>query len=518
MLIILINKKEHYSHNEFKKYIIFLNKMEIITKFRRPVPPEQIYQERIKKEIELFEKKECVKYILLVCDILDLIGNIPHIIRGSSGSSLVCYLLGITNIDPVKEKIVFERFLNEFRDTMPDVDFDFPYNLRDSIFKKIEDKYQGRVARISNHIHYREKSALRQAKKEFTDPYEIERRKEELLGTFKHYSLHCGGITIYSDKIPEDIILKGNQIIYDKDDISKHGLFKIDILSNRGLAQYLDIPTNLKIEEIPENDPKVIELFSKGDNIGITFAESPAMRKAFMQVKPKNIQEIAMCLALIRPAANDEIVYDDDAINYISELIHSDLSTADRFRKAFAKGKKEEIDYFRYIISDFKNKNEIIENLNNLRKYSFCKSHALSYAKLVWALGYAKVYYPVEFWKSTLKHCHSHYYKWVHIREAICVGIDVKYKDIWTSKEFLPDMYLKYLSKEDKTVVFRGLIATGRIYKKKVTFITIGYNNKKYINLNIQGQVFFYDKKIVSGCGKLTDLGIDVIKYQFEKD
>lgn len=111
-------------------------KTTIKNKFIRTCPDNEIYKERMEKELDLIVKKNFVSYILQVREILDLIGDIPHIIRGSSGSSLVCWLLGITTIDPILNSICFSRFLNEYRNSMPDIDMDFPHNQRNKIFKK----------------------------------------------------------------------------------------------------------------------------------------------------------------------------------------------------------------------------------------------------------------------------------------------------------------------------------------------------------------------------------------------
>jgi len=95
--------------------------------------------------------------------ILHLTKSIPHVTRGSCGSSLVCYMLGISHIDPVKNNIKFARFLTEHRNNLPDIDLDFPHNMRDEVFLKIGLTWPGKVARISNHVYYHDKSAIRQA-------------------------------------------------------------------------------------------------------------------------------------------------------------------------------------------------------------------------------------------------------------------------------------------------------------------------------------------------------------------
>ena len=136
----------------------------IKNKFIRNYPNNHEYNDRIIRELKLIIEKKFIDYILRICEILALCNNIPHIIRGSSGSSLVCYLLGITDIDPIKEKIAFSRFLNEYRSSMPDIDMDFPHNQRKYVFEKIFNKWNN-VVRISNHVTYGTKGATRKALK-----------------------------------------------------------------------------------------------------------------------------------------------------------------------------------------------------------------------------------------------------------------------------------------------------------------------------------------------------------------
>lgn len=123
------------------------------------------------------------------------------------------------------------------------------------------------------------------------------------------------------------------------------------------------------------------------------------------------------------------IIYDDDAIQLIQKLLKCTESDADIYRKAFAKGKKWKTQEFESRLR----KNQplytedkvrlIYDQLCNLQAYSFCKSHAISYAKLVYALAYNRVYKPVEFWISALNNCNSSYRKWVYFREAVAIGI-----------------------------------------------------------------------------------------------
>ena len=603
---------------KYYNFDILKNEEAIIlkSKFVRRFPKKEEYLLRLVEELDLIIKKKFVNYLLQVVELLSLITDIPHIIRGSSGSSLVCYGLGITNIDPIKENICFARFLNVNRETMPDIDMDFPYNKREIVFDRLNKHWENRVGRISNHVYYKEKSAMRKAISESghkgfisrknCNPYcydntdEIIQKKKEILGTFRHYSLHCGGIIIYDNEIPDEERLESktlNQIKLNKDDVDEKGYFKIDILSNRGLAQLcncVDLITDYKITNMDEYfftnskfDTKITKLFEKGFNLGLTFSESPAMRKLLTVIRPKNINDLALCLALVRPAANEKkevmdnvinnlsldnfIIYDDDAIRYIQGLINCPEGKADEYRKAFSKYKWKKINYFKKIISNVFSKDDneqIVEKLDSLRKYSFCKSHSMSYAKLVWSLAYQKINNPVEFWLSTLNHCHSMYRKWVHFREAKNAGIEltlgkkpwilknnrdkhilisVNSKDkekkkkttkegvqkisnyvvidknnkddedeesiydkddiktmkyqfnmygYWISSKFFDNMYVTIFpesyNKTSKTIKikFRGLIATGRSILRdsgnvSCTFVTIGYDNGRFLDISI---------------------------------
>jgi DNA polymerase III alpha subunit len=544
------------------------------SKFIRVCPDLPEYKSRLEKELETIVKKDFVQYILQVCEILELIGNTPHIIRGSSGSSLVCWLLGITSIDPVENKICFARFLNEFRNSMPDIDMDFPHNQRTKIFNKIYNKWDN-VVRISNYVTYKDKGAIRKALKEmgvqgkvpkekcnlnyWKEPEkkkELSKKVKELKGKFKNYSLHCGGIIFFTNKSDmSKYKIKDRQILLDKVDVESEGFFKIDILANRGLSQLIKIDSS-PFDKYDYNDSKTIELLSSGNNIGLTFAESPGMRKIFSTFKPKSVLDIAKCLALIRPGATassadtiedleQEIIFDDDAIIYIQNLLNCSEDKADNIRRIYSKGNPSDIGIFElelYASNSELDVDSISEKLTNLKKYSFCKSHALSYAYLVWALAYHKANNPKAFWKSTIKNCHSMYRQWVHIREGICSGVKITCDDsldnqthfyrhgFWLGKDFIDsNMYVNILDEKKLLCEFRGLIATSKYYKKfnqktksydLITFITIGYQNQTYIDLIVKGWVKTKHQNICSGKGQLkiikdyATITVDKIQYK----
>lgn len=575
----LVNNKTSKPDKVSKNYTI----KDVIDKFIIPCPTNEIYTTRLYQELEIIQQKKLAHYLIRAIEILELTNYIPHVTRGSSGSSLVCFLLGISNVDPIKYDIKFERFLNEYRDNLPDIDLDFPHYLRDEVFLKLELTWPNQVARISNHVNWHEKSAIREALRKIgikkripkedlnnfiktaLSPQQKKRVKQiqkELDNTFRHYSLHCGGIVFFHQGIPENIILQSgsetktlSQIIYDKNDVSKHSKFKIDILSSRAISQLIGIwGTSIDFNNCLY-DESTYTMLQNGNNIGITLAESPLMRKALLKIKPKTISDLAVCLAIIRPAAKDariannnidfktKFIFDDDAISILAENLNISNSLADKFRRCITKDKwsKETREHFDDLMSQLtKEKRKYISTtLQNLRKYSFCKSHSYSYAQLIYKLAYQKCHHPKEFWSSTLKHSCSSYRKWVHLFEARLAGVNVmekitKERDVsiyaenrrkkfhgltqeeqlrrfgyWdmTSVQFYPNSY--FYEKEKGVYYFGGLIASLRIlsieFKKQTVVCCLGVGPGKYIEIITKG-IYYNQKNIgLRGRAKRTD-------------
>ena len=157
-----INIIDKYKINcpEYKEVYNNKNINTLIKILKRKIHDNIKYFKRLYKEFDLILKFNFEDVFYQVYEILKLSEGIPHIIRGSAGSCLLCYLMGITNIDPIKECIALSRFMHRDRKDIPDIDIDFPSNRRDDIYKKIYTKWKNKVARISNHIMYKEKSAF----------------------------------------------------------------------------------------------------------------------------------------------------------------------------------------------------------------------------------------------------------------------------------------------------------------------------------------------------------------------
>jgi hypothetical protein len=324
------------------------------------------------------------------------------------------------------------------------------------------------------------------------------------------------------------------QISMNKYDIAKEKNFKIDILSSRALSQCYETYGYQPIAfEDFTFDQKTLDMLHRGDNLGIILGESPLMRKAFMIIKPMNLHDLAVCLSIIRPAASNarhddfdnNIIFDDDAIDLISSYLNIDDEKADNYRRAFAKGDKKGINEFKEKIQHFSKdkQKEIMQKLSKLSRYGFCKSHAFSYAQLIWKLAYLKAHHPYEFWKATLNNCVSSYKKWVHYYEAKLVGIDfskemLKKNDIsiYASNRkkkielFTPQEQLRkfgywiihkndffpgcYYSFKKEIHSFNGIIASSKITKfgkNKNLILFIGVDKKKYIQIIIENIKFF---------------------------
>ena len=518
---------------------------ELIARFVRKVPDDKRYILRLRREFELVSKFSFANVFIMVRDILDLAGSDLHIIRGSASCSLICYLLGISHIDPIVNNIRLARFMNDFRKDLPDIDIDISHKVRDKLFAAIYAEWPNKVARISNKVKYRYKSAIHAAMRQYGYKGRIPRnvilkklipnrvddvinKAAKLIGKRRLYSLHCGGIIFFKDDVPAKLKIGRNQIRYDKNDVEEKGLLKIDILSNRALSQLRDL-SDRPLSDYPEKDEQITELFSTGDVVGLTFAESPTFIKASKAVRPTNVEELSIALALIRPAAAsrgkkssfldnwlhnrtiNQIVFEDDAINKIISFLNCSEDEADHYRDGFAKGKRHVIGAFLAKAHGMEGLMALVSDLSQLKLYSFCKGHAINYAQLVWALAYHKTREPVAFWESAINNCQSMYRTWVHVEEAKRAGccivagssgrpvvlkpdglkqgylfqpdplIEFQLRGFWERKGFFPD---SFLDRGATTVALKGLIGAQRKHKGN-TFLSVGIGGGKYCDVII---------------------------------
>lgn len=522
---------------------------QLIKNFTRQLPNLKEYETRLEEELELIAKLGFAKHFLRVRQILDLTKDIPHVTRGSAGSSLICWLMGISDVDPVKENIPLSRFMNPKRDDLPDIDLDFPHWQQETVMNRIYKHWPGQSARVSNFVTYKEKSAIREAAKRYGAKGKLKRNfkledvvpeyKEEaqrlankLIGKKRCISKHCGGILIFDRSVPKSLINAENQILLDKYEIEDLEHFKIDILANRGLSQLWEIEQR-DLLDYPEEDSATAALLARGDVLGVTQAESPAMRRLFRAINPKNREDCVMATALIRPVAtqgrrrasffqdwskdgfDNTIVFEDDAIELIGEILGCDQYEADMWRRAFAKKNEEKMFEFMQLVGNHPRKDDVFAALKELSHFGLCRAHAINLGRLIWALAYQKAHNPVKFWQAALKHCQGSYSQWVYWHEAKLAGAipalieggevrELMQTGRWTSPNFIPAC--RELRKPGE-IEFCGLVANYRVFKsgpkEYITFATLGTGNGKYLDVILKHAVSFHDHPVIWGTGKL---------------
>ena len=384
---------------------------------------------------------------------------------------------------------------------------------------------------------YKEKSARREAAKRlgatgnlprnFTyekvgvDPTEAKRIERKLIGKKRCISKHCGGIVMFTRQLPKSLISQDNQILLDKHEVEDLEHLKVDILANRGLSQLMDIDPYTKLVDYPHTDAQTSALLARGDVLGVTQGESPAMRRLFRAIQPTCVQDCVFATAMIRPVAmsgrqkaamfqdwskeavQDSIVFEDDAIEIISNIIGVDNYEADMYRRAFAKKNDEKILEFVEKLGNNPRKQEAMAALQELSGFGLCRAHAVNLGRLIWALAYQKAHNPEEFWRANLKHCQGSYRGWVYQCEAHRKGVETT--PGWWRTGFPRGFGVRqqWLDR----VEFAGVIANGRVFRGRnnrwVTFVTLGTNYGEYIDVTIQKPFGYRDGDIVIGSGKV---------------
>ena len=326
------------------------------------------YIERVEKEISLINAMGFAGYFLIVADFIrfakdNLIPVGPG--RGSAAGSLVAYSLGITDLDPIEHGLIFERFLNPARKSMPDIDVDFCINGREAVFKYVVEKYGGGdfVAQIITFGKLKTRAVIRDVGRALDIPlYEIDgiakmvpdvlnisldealeqeprlkdltEKKPEvadlvnicrvLEGLPRHASTHAAGVVISDKPLVEYLPLykgkKGEVVTqFDMQCVEKIGLVKFDFLGLRNLtviANTLDLiaeqggnPPDLANLDL--NDAKTYRLLSSGETTGVFQLESSGMRDLLIRLRPEHFEDVIALVALYRPGPLDSGMVDD---------------------------------------------------------------------------------------------------------------------------------------------------------------------------------------------------------------
>ncbi len=324
------------------------------------------YKERLKYELNVMEQMGFPTYFLVVWDYIKFAreNNIPvGPGRGSAAGSLVAYALQITNIDPVVNGLLFERFLNPERKSMPDIDTDFCIERRSEVIDYVTQKYgEDKVAQIITFNRMTSKAVLKDVarvldisygeadrlaklipvvrgkpaklaamiskdspNKDFLEKYNNDSKTRKWVdmamrieGTNKTFGVHAAGVVISAHSLDTLVPLQRNnegQIItqYFMEDIESLGLLKMDFLGLRNLTMIektinlveKSIGQRLNPDSLPFTDQKTFDLLSRGDLEGIFQLESSGMRQIVKDLKPSSLEDISSILALYRPGPLD---------------------------------------------------------------------------------------------------------------------------------------------------------------------------------------------------------------------
>ncbi|MCR5979916.1 error-prone DNA polymerase [Gordonia jinghuaiqii] len=301
-------------------------------RYGTPAEHPQAYRQ-IEHELAIIEALTFPGYFLVVADIVDFCkaNDILCQGRGSAANSAVCYALGITNVDPVANKLLFERFLAPERDGPPDIDVDIESDRREEAIQYVYRRYgRDRSAQVANVITYRGRSAIRDmaralgyapgqqdawAKMPDTAPADVSDLAGEILGMPRHLGIHSGGMVIcdrpIADVCPTEWARMENRSVlqWDKDDCAAIGLVKFDMLG-LGMLSALHYAIDLLAEHkglevdlatLDLGEPAVYEMLCRADSVGVFQVESRAQMATLPRLKPRCFYDLVVEVALIRP-------------------------------------------------------------------------------------------------------------------------------------------------------------------------------------------------------------------------
>lgn len=454
------------------------------------------YQDRLDYELSVIHEMGFDDYFLIVWDVMRYARE-KHIVtacRGSAAGSLVAFVLQITDVDPIEYHLLFERFLNKERYTMPDIDMDIPDNKREEVLEYVHQTYgHHRVAQIATFGTLAAKMSLRDVSRVFglsqneaskwadavpntlkitlEQAYHESKKLRDLVafseknrllfetakkieGLPRHVSTHAAGVVISDRDLTELIPLQeGNNGIaltqFAMGDVEAIGLLKMDFLGLRNLAIigntiddiFYQTKERIDLETIPIDDEKTLELFRKGQTIGIFQFESSGIKNVLRKLGPTSIEDLASVNALYRPGPMENIdlfiqrkkgikpihyphpdlkpildytygiiVYQEQVMQIASLMAGFTLGQADILRRAISKKSKDVIDQEReHFVQGAMGKGytqqvaeEVYDYIEKFANYGFNRSHAVVYSVIAYQMAYLKVHYSTAFFQSLL--------------------------------------------------------------------------------------------------------------------
>jgi error-prone DNA polymerase len=487
--------------------------------------PDKI-RDLIEHELQLIERLDYARYFLTVHDIVRFARQRDILCqgRGSAANSVVCYCLGITAVDPARIDVLFERFISAARNEPPDIDVDFEHERREEVIQYVYKKYgRDRAGLAATVICYRSRSAIREVGKVLglsvdvvaslagiiwgwsNDPIADMRVREagldptdrtlrlaldfaaQLVGFPRHLSQHVGGFVItrgpLSELVPiENAAMEDRTVIeWDKDDLDRLGILKIDVLALGMLTcirkAFALIENHygrrFELATIPAEEPAVYEMLSRADSLGVFQVESRAQMTMLPRLKPRKFYDLVIEVAIVRPGPiQGDMVHPylrrrsgREVVTYPSGELREVLGKtmgvplfqeqamkiaivgagfapeeADRLRRAMATFKRNgDIHLFRdkFIAGMVKNgydrdfATRCFSQIEGFGTYGFPESHAASFALLVYVSAWIKCFYPEVFACALLNSQPMGFYAPAQIvRDARDHGVEVRPVDV----------------------------------------------------------------------------------------
>ena len=369
-----------YECDDPKKYLFELSKAGLKKRLKKEIPEE--YKNRLIYELKTITDMGFPNYFLVVYDFIKFAKKNKILVgpgRGSAAGSLVAYSLGITDIDPIKYDLLFERFLNPERKTMPDIDTDFPDNKRDIVIKYVQEKYGNKnvsgiitfgtmaakqvirdVSRVLNIPLYKVDSLCKLIKTNTTleDLYKTNQTfktriesdtvlsnmfkiASKIEGYPRHTSQHAAGIIMSQVELDEVVpLIKVDDMYltsYSMEYLEELGLLKMDFLALKNLTLIDNILQDIKeiekkeidFSKIPLDDKETLKIFETANTCGIFQFESSGMKNFLKRLKPNSIDDIFAAIALYRPGAAINIdsyikrKHHEEKVEYIDKSLES---------------------------------------------------------------------------------------------------------------------------------------------------------------------------------------------------
>jgi DNA polymerase III alpha subunit len=458
-------------------------------------------KERLQKELGIIDQLNFNAYFLITWDIIRYAQSrkFYYVGRGSGANSIVAYCLQITDVDPIELDLYFERFLNPHRSVPPDFDIDFSWKDRDEMIDYIFKRYgREQVCLLGSYVTFQSRAVLRELGKVFGLPKEeidqLERGwiKEDKIHRQIHYygslirnfpnhlSIHAGGMLISEAPLNQHTVttLPPKGFLTSQIDMflaEKIGLFKIDILSQRGLGHIKETlelvrhnkQISINIHEIEKfkKDKLVAAQIRKADTIGCFYIESPAMRQLLKKLKCDDYITLVAASSIIRPGVSQSgmmkqyiyrfhhpdkfehlhpkmkelleetygvMVYQEDVIKVAHHFAGLDMGEADILRRAMS-GKYRSRKQFEQIREKFFNNckergypddisREVWRQIESFAGYSFSKAHSASFAVESYQSLYLKTYYPMEFMVAVINNFGGFYSRELYFHELKKTG------------------------------------------------------------------------------------------------